>query len=78
MQVFLKLLFVCFSAAFTAVGILMLVAPTKYPSLYSGFLRESVTRRETTERGKQLAIRIRGLIWLVSGALFGLFYWAIV
>jgi hypothetical protein len=54
----------------------MLVA--KYPSLYAGFVREAVIRRETTELGKQLAIRMQGLVTITVGALFALFIWAVL
>jgi hypothetical protein len=78
MQPLIKGLFILFSSVFTIVGILMLVAPAKYPSLYAGFLRETVILRETTERGKRLAIRMDGLVYVTSGAFFALFIWAIL
>jgi hypothetical protein len=72
----LSVMFVAFSSIFTVVGFLMLVAPSKYPALYAGFVRESVISRETTQRGKHLAIRLQGLIALTGGAFFGFFIWA--
>ena len=78
MHVFLKSLFVFFSSVFTIVEFLMLVAPAKYPSLYAGFVRQTVIRRETTELGKRLAIRMQGLIYITGGALFALFIWAVM
>jgi hypothetical protein len=56
----------------------MLFAPTKYPSLYAGFVRETVILRETTEPGKRLAIRMQELICLAGGAFFALFIWAVL
>ncbi len=56
----------------------MLVSPAKYPSLYAGFVRQTVIRRETTELGKRLAIRMQGLIYITGGALFALFIWAVM
>jgi hypothetical protein len=76
MHLFLKGLFIFFSSVSTVMGFLMLVA--KYPSLYAGFVREAVIRRETTELGKQLAIRMQGLVTITVGALFALFIWAVL
>ncbi len=78
MLLLLKIFFIIFSSVFTIVGFLMLLAPTKYPSLYAGFVRKTVIRRETTELGKRLAIRMQGLIYLVGGAFFTLFIWAVL
>jgi len=75
MPLLIKILFLFFSLAFMSVGSLMLAVPNKYPALYAGFLRESVTRREKTERGKELAIRVQGLTALAGGAFFALFLW---
>ncbi len=78
MHLFLKGLFSFFSLVFTVVGFLMLVVPAKYPSLYAGFVRETVIRRETTELGKRLAIRMQGLMYIAGGAFFALFIWAVL
>lgn len=78
MHVILKGLFVMFSSAFTIVGFLMLVAPAKYPSLYTGFLSATVIRRETTERGKRMATRMQGLTAITAGAFLALFIWAVL
>jgi len=78
MHLILKGLFIMFSSVFTTVGILMLLAPSKFPSLYAGFLRETVIQRETTERGKRMAIRMQGLVAIVGGAFFALFIWAVL
>jgi hypothetical protein len=77
MPVLLRAGFLAFSLTFTAVGLLMLVAPARFPSLYSGFLRQSVMQRETTESGRVLTIRTQGLVCLSCGLLFGLFLWAL-
>jgi hypothetical protein len=78
MHLLLKGLFLMFSSVFTIVGFLMLAAPAKYPGLYAGFVRETVIRRETTERGKRLAIRMQGLMYIAGGAFFALFIWAVL
>jgi hypothetical protein len=78
MHLFLTSLFIFFSALFTIVGFLMLVAPAKYPRLYAGLVRETVIRRETTELGKRLAIRMQGLIYIAGGAFFTFFIWAVL
>lgn len=78
MHLLLKGLFIMFSSVFTIVGLFMLVAPAKYPSLYAGFVRDTVIRRETTEQGKQLTIRMQGLMAIAVGAFFGLFIWAVL
>jgi len=41
-------------------------------------LRETVIQRETTERGKRMAIRMQGLVAIVGGAFFALFIWAVL
>jgi hypothetical protein len=78
MEPLIKGLFIFFSSVFTIVGMLMLVVPAKYPSLYVGFLRGAVIRREATDRGKRLATRMHGLVYVACGALFALFTWAIL
>jgi hypothetical protein len=69
--------FLLFATIGLTVGALMLVAPTRYPELYNGFLRENVMRRQHTERDRILAIRAQGLIALACGGLFALFVWAL-
>lgn len=72
----LRILFVAFSIVFTSIGLLMMVAPARYPKLYEGFLRQSVMQREKTEAGELLAIRAQGLIAASIGIFFGFFVWA--
>jgi hypothetical protein len=55
----------------------MLLAPRRYPKVYEGFLRESVMRRQHTERDRILAIRTQGLIAVATGSFFMLFVWAL-
>jgi len=74
-MILIKILFLFFSLLFMCVGFLMLVVPKKYPAFYAGFVRESVLRRESTERGRELTIRLQGLKALASGAFVGLFLW---
>jgi hypothetical protein len=78
MLLLLKIFFIIFSSVFCIVGLLLLVSPSKYPALYAGFVNEWVSRRETTERGKRLAIRVQGLVTLTIGAFFALFVWAVM
>jgi len=78
MHVLVKALLISLSSFFTIVGLLMFVAPTKYPSLYAGFSSERVIQRETTEQGKRLAMRMQGLVALVCGVFFALFIWAVL
>ena len=72
----LRILFGSFSVAFMSIGVLMLFVPTRYPSLYAGFLRANVMKRESTDAGRCAAIRLQGLICFASGAFFALFLWA--
>ncbi len=72
----LQILFVIFAAIFIPIGLLMVLAPSKFPKLYAGFLRQTVMQREKTEAGRLLAIRVQGLIAAFVGLLFGLFVWA--
>jgi len=78
MHLLLKFCVVMLSSVFTLVGLLMLLAPDKYPSLYSRFVREAVLRRATTEREKRLAIRLQGLVTIIVGAFFALFVWVVL
>jgi hypothetical protein len=77
MPVFFQLAFALAAISGIVLGFLMMIAPTRYPKLYVGFLSESMMRRETTERGRILAIRVSGLISLSTGAFFVLFVWAL-
>lgn len=72
----LKILFIAACAILSPIGLLMLVAPSKHPKLYEAFLRQNVVRREETESGRVLAIRIQGLIGILIGMFFGFFVWA--
>ena len=72
----LQILFVAFATVFASIGSLMMVAPSKYPKLYAGFLRQSVIQREKTEADRLVAIRVQGLIGVIVGLLFGVFIWA--
>jgi len=56
-----------FGAVSMVVGFLMLVAPGKYS--YFGFLNGRMMERETTERGKRLAIRTQGFGMFALGTL---------
>ena len=78
MLLFVKILFALFAAAFIPVGVLMLLVPEKYPKLYAGFLSGRAMQRETTERGKQLAIRTQGFGYLAVGAFIAFFIWAVL
>jgi hypothetical protein len=78
MHLLLKVFFIMFSSGFTIVGLLMLFAPAKYPSLYARFVREAVLRRATTEREKRMAIRLQGFVTIVIGAFFALFIWVVL
>ena len=60
-----------FSIPFICIGFLMLVAPKRYPYLYAGF--ESMSRRAKTERGRELAIRMQGLMALAVGCFMAFF-----
>ncbi len=75
---FLRILFLFFAMSGIVTGFLMLVAPTKYPKLYAGFLSGSLMQRQHTERDKGLAIRTQGLIALTVGTLFAFFIWAVL
>jgi uncharacterized protein YjeT (DUF2065 family) len=77
MPLFIKIGFLFFATIFVVAGLLMLVAPLKYPKLLAGFLNERVMRRQATERDKALAIRMEGLVAVAAGALFALFVWAL-
>jgi len=77
MPISLKIMFFLFAFVWLSVGALMLVAPMRYPRLYEGFLRETVMRRQRTERDIALAIRTQGLIVLACGAFFAFFIWAL-
>jgi len=74
MLLLLKILFIILSSVFCFVGLLLLASPSKY----QGLSNESVIRRETTERGKRLAIRVQGLMTLTVGAFFALLVWAVM
>ncbi len=78
MLLLLKIFFIIFSLLFILAGLLLLVSPAKYPGLVAGFVNESVIRRETTERGRRLTIRVYGLMALAVGAFFVLFTWAVM
>jgi hypothetical protein len=54
--------FLFFALLLIVIGVLMMSVPMRFPRLYAGFLRESVMRRQVTERDKTLAIRTQGLI----------------
>jgi ABC-type transport system involved in cytochrome c biogenesis permease subunit len=77
MPLFIKIGFLFFAAIFIVAGLLMVVAPLKYPELLAGFLNERVMKRQTTVRDKAFAIRTQGLIALTAGSLFALFVWAL-
>jgi small-conductance mechanosensitive channel len=77
MPVLLQGVFAFFAATLILVGFLMMVAPTRFPRLYEGFLRESVMQRETTPQGRRAVIRMQGLIGLSIGAFFAMFVWAL-
>jgi hypothetical protein len=72
----LQILFMIFATVFILVGLLMMIAPSKFPRLYAGFLRQTVMQREKTEAGRFLATRVQGFIAAFTGLLFGLFVWA--
>jgi len=74
MPLLFKIFFIILSSVFCLLGLLLLVSPLKYQGLAS----ESVMRRETTERGKRLAVRMQGLATLTVGAFFALFVWAVM
>jgi len=73
----LQLLFLFFALLLIVVGVLMMAVPMRFPRLYAGFLRESVMRRQVTERDKTLAIRTQGLIAFTCGAFLAFFVWAL-
>jgi hypothetical protein len=77
MPIAIQILFLLFATIFSTLGALMIVAPTRYPKLYDGFLRENVMRRQHTERDRILAIRAQGLIAVACGGFFALFIWAL-
>ena len=77
MPIIVQLVFVLVALALCSIGTLMLLAPSRYPMVYEGFLRANVTRRQHTERDRILAIRVQGLIALTVGAFFALFVWAV-
>jgi hypothetical protein len=77
MPIILQFLFVLFAILSCGIGTLMLLAPRRYPKVYEGFLRESVMRRQHTERDRILAIRTQGLIAVATGSFFMLFVWAL-
>ena len=78
MPLFIKIVFLFFATMGIVAGLLMLVAPVKYPKLMAGLLNERIMRRQTTNRDKALAIRTQGLIALTTGSLFALFVWALL
>ena len=57
MPIAIQILFLLFAAIFSTLGALMLLAPTRYPNLYDGFLRENVMRSQHIEQDRILAIR---------------------
>jgi len=71
----LQVFFVIFAAVFIPLGLLMMSVPSKFPRLYAGFLHQNIMRREKTEAGRLLVIRISGLGYAFVGLLFGLFVW---
>jgi len=72
-----QFLFGFFALSGMIIGALMILAPNRYPKLYSGLLNERVMQREVTEQGRTAAIRMQGLIALACGAFFALFVWAL-
>jgi hypothetical protein len=77
MPIIVQLIFLLIALALCGIGTLMLLAPSRYPKVYEGFLRENVMRRQHTERDRILAIRTQGLIAVAVGAFFVLFAWAL-
>jgi hypothetical protein len=77
MPIAIQILFLLFAAIFSTLSALMLLAPTRYPNLYDGFLRENVMRSQHTEQDRILAIRAQGLIAVACGGFFALFVWAL-
>jgi hypothetical protein len=73
----LQILFLFFSLPLIVMGVLMMFVPMRFPRIYAGFLRESVMRRQVTERDKTLAIRTQGLMAFTCGAFFAFFVWAL-
>jgi hypothetical protein len=77
MPIVFQVVLLLFATIFSILGALMIVAPTRYPNLYDGFLRENVMRRQHTEQDRILAIRAQGLIAVACGGFFVLFVWAL-
>lgn len=77
MPVGFTILFVFFGLSGIVLGGLMLVAPTRYPKVYGGLLRDSVMLRQHTETDRIRAIRVQGLIAFASGTFFLFFLWAL-
>lgn len=77
MSLFVKILAVSIAVVFIPVGFLMLFTPGKYPNLCAGFLNGRIMQRETTEKGRLLAIRTQGLVYLTVGAFSAFFVWAV-
>jgi len=72
-----KAVLLLFSAVFVCTGLLMVFLPTRFPTLYAGFLRRRVMEREKTASGRRAAVRLQGLMYLTCGAFFALFIWAL-
>jgi hypothetical protein len=77
MPIVFQVVLLLFATIFSILGALMIVAPTRYPNLYDGFLRENVMRSQHTEQDRILAIRAQGLIAVACGGFFALFVWAL-
>jgi hypothetical protein len=56
MPIAIQILFLLFAAIFSTLGALMIVAPTRYPNLYDGFLRENVMRSQSLDSNRQNSI----------------------
>jgi hypothetical protein len=56
MPIAIQILFLLFAAIFSTLGALMIVAPTRYPNLYDGFLRENVMRSQSLGSNRQNSI----------------------
>jgi len=76
MQTVFQVIFLLVALVSMVVGFLLMLAPTRYPQFYAGFLSDRVLKREQTERGRITAIRVQGLLLLAVGAFFTLFFWS--
>ena len=78
MLLLLKIFFCYFFFGFHYRGVSNVIRSHEISEPLCRFVRETVIRRETTELGKRLAIRMQGLIYITGGALFALFIWAVM